>query len=507
MHINQKSEIVQLNILTTYPVKWDKQQMITDFVQNFYDSIGSERFERDFNYELRDGVLTMSAGKGFEKEWLYYLGASTKPAANSSFAGGFGEGFKIAILTAIRDFNLDVSMESRNWRIHATTKPGQIDGKNLEFLAYEVSERPFSENAVLYIRNADESLLKMTETAVSRFYYAGNKYFGNCLFEQGSYAIYETVGNNTGALYTSRQYRSMLEVPLIICNNSFVPAEDDRDRRTLSSYDARISIELVMKNIPSETALIILEKLKSVWYRTRQKRYQSINWHNSLRYLIYSISSSDETRREFEEKYGDSLIIPYDGFYSYSEHRIANAWFQMNNLRSKYRPVSEVFSILGIMTVCQLCDKERGFTTERTPSQQEMELIGILREAVRGVLPELIGVENWPECYILTNEKAPTSGYAALEKTRRTKAGNRNFKVVARTSKIALHCSLLRADCFAEAFVTYSHELLHRYGGDSSTQFHHAIVRMNELILEHTGILGECKVKWEEILRKSSGSV
>lgn len=504
--ISPTNEIVQLNILTAYPVKWDRQQMITDFVQNFYDSLGSERFETGFYYELRSGVLSMSAGIGFEKEWLYYMGASSKPVDNGKFAGGFGEGFKIAALVAIRDFNLDVSMESRNWSIHVSTKPGQIDGQSVEFLAYEVSERPYLENAVLNIRNADESLLEMTGKAVNQFYYAGNKYFGNCLFEDGPYAVYETVGNNTGALYTSCQYRAKLGVPLIICNNSYVPEEDDRDRRSLSAYDARMSIQQVMRIIPPETALIILEKLKSVWHRTRQNRYQSINWQNSLEFLIYRISCCEETNRQFMEKYGNSLIIPYERHYSPSDQRIAHAWFQMNNLKSKYRLVSYVFRIIGIKTVCQLCDEMGGFITERTPNQQEAALISVLKEAVREALPELIGTENWPECYILTNEKAPASGYAVLEKSCPIKAGNRNFTVVAITNKIAVQCSLLNANCFAEAFVTYSHELLHRYGGDSSIQFHNVIVRMDELILEHAGILVECEKKWREILRNSSGS-
>lgn len=505
--MDQNSEIVQLNILTTYPVNWDRQQMITDFVQNFYDSIGSERFGRDFTYELRDGVLTMSGGKGFDKEWLYYLGVSSKHAGDGNFAGGFGEGFKIAALTAIRDFNLEISMESRNWRMHVTTKAGQIEGKNVEFLAYAINERSFSEDAVLFIKNADQSLLEMTEKAVNRFYYDENKYFGKCLYKHGPYAIYETTGNNAGALYTSRQYRSKLDVPLIICNNSFEPEEDDRDRKSLSLHDTRISIQQVMRAVPPETALIVLEKLKSVWYRTRQTHGRSINWQYSLKYLINKISLFEYTRREFEEKFGKNLIIPYDRYYSPSEQRIARSWYQMNNLSSKYRLVSDSFSVLGVRTICQLCDKEKGFITERLPYRQETALINVLKEAVRGVLSELIGTEDWPECYILTNKEAPASGYAALEKTQRTKSENRDFTVVARAGRIAVHCSLLKADCFAQAFVTYSHELLHRYGGDSTMQFHLAIVRMNELILDHTEILEECEEKWRKILRKSSDSV
>lgn len=31
--------IIPLNIVTTYPVHWNKYEILRDFIQNFYDSV------------------------------------------------------------------------------------------------------------------------------------------------------------------------------------------------------------------------------------------------------------------------------------------------------------------------------------------------------------------------------------------------------------------------------------------------------------------------------------
>lgn len=40
--------LIPLEISMTYPIKWSEEKVARDFVQNFYDSIGSQNFHKDF---------------------------------------------------------------------------------------------------------------------------------------------------------------------------------------------------------------------------------------------------------------------------------------------------------------------------------------------------------------------------------------------------------------------------------------------------------------------------
>lgn len=102
-----------------------------DYIQNFYDALGAERFRKNFVYLYDEDrkELRMEGGKGFQAEWLQYMGVSTKREdAVHHMAGKFGEGFKIASLCACRDHKLSIHMESWDWALDVVKVPGEIDG-------------------------------------------------------------------------------------------------------------------------------------------------------------------------------------------------------------------------------------------------------------------------------------------------------------------------------------------------------------------------------------------
>ena len=79
---------IPLNIMLSYPVKWKKEQVMRDIVQNFYDDVGRNNFENAFKteYDRVKGVATLNvAGKGFSYEWLLHMGASTKQDHDGTF--------------------------------------------------------------------------------------------------------------------------------------------------------------------------------------------------------------------------------------------------------------------------------------------------------------------------------------------------------------------------------------------------------------------------------------
>ena len=72
------NQLIRLNIAMSYPVKWDERKIMNNFVQNFYDALGAERFGERFRNRMEGTMLTLSADEGFAEDWLFYLGASSK---------------------------------------------------------------------------------------------------------------------------------------------------------------------------------------------------------------------------------------------------------------------------------------------------------------------------------------------------------------------------------------------------------------------------------------------
>ncbi len=53
-----KNKIIPLNIVMTYPVRWNKYKIIRDFQQNFYDAAGFQHWKKRFKYKYENFRLT-----------------------------------------------------------------------------------------------------------------------------------------------------------------------------------------------------------------------------------------------------------------------------------------------------------------------------------------------------------------------------------------------------------------------------------------------------------------
>lgn len=94
-----------VNIVSTYPVYWNRKKIFRDLIQNFYDAVPVDEWHKRFKYEYKDDNLSMWVDDvKFNYEWLLHIGASTK-TEDGNKAGYFGEGFKIAALCAMRDYH------------------------------------------------------------------------------------------------------------------------------------------------------------------------------------------------------------------------------------------------------------------------------------------------------------------------------------------------------------------------------------------------------------------
>lgn len=134
---------IPLNLVYDYPVHWSKFKVLRDFVQNFYDSVTWQGWDKRFSWKMDNGHLEMTAKDiGFSYEWLLHIGASTKRDDGKLYAGYFGEGFKIASLCAVRDFGWTVRMISRDWDLQVIKTDLVVDNKNLAGLGYRIGSTP-----------------------------------------------------------------------------------------------------------------------------------------------------------------------------------------------------------------------------------------------------------------------------------------------------------------------------------------------------------------------------
>ncbi len=124
----KRKKLISLNLIFSYPVSWSRYKVLRDFIQNFYDAVGSDEWMDRFTYRLEEGLLVMEASDvSFSYDWLIHIGASTKRDTENQYAGYFGEGFKIASLCALRDHGWEVSMESKDWGLEVGTTRIKVD--------------------------------------------------------------------------------------------------------------------------------------------------------------------------------------------------------------------------------------------------------------------------------------------------------------------------------------------------------------------------------------------
>ncbi len=64
-------ELVSLNLIYDYPVRWSRFKVLRDLVQNFYDAVPHHEWDRRFTYKIENETLFLTAiDVGFSYDWL-----------------------------------------------------------------------------------------------------------------------------------------------------------------------------------------------------------------------------------------------------------------------------------------------------------------------------------------------------------------------------------------------------------------------------------------------------
>lgn len=509
----EKNGRKQVNLLMTYPVHWSLEHIMEDYIQNFYDVLGPEKFAQEFGYYYDDTrqELRMESRKGFHVEWLQYIGASTKrDRSGQHSAGKFGEGFKIASLCAYRDYKISVHMESRDWALDVIKIPGKIDEQNIEFLGYDTKMRSYEDNAVLLLGNVNQQANQDFRTALQHFFYPENPSFGECITSTQDYAIYTVKPSDTsenhginGKVFASMQERAQIRrIPLIFCNHRYEPdREDDRDRGKFRLHDIEKAVSEIVTRLEGQPLRRVFMDFSPYW-RASGRMGEDVNFSWLIRKMVWKISNDPALCQEVYECLKNGYIADVDSFvirWDKNKYRTAMAWFRASEFYGRLKLLPCYFSDLGIDTIYSLCEKYGGFHVIHEPDTLQQGRIRILEKTARNIFPDMICYEMLPECKVIVNERTPDEGFAMADVSGSAARNGAGLKVVNSITEINLRKGLFDKDAFPEAMAVYMHELFHQFGGDASRQFRTAIQAMNYRIMQNFEKLEKYEDMWRSL--------
>ncbi|MCI6242240.1 MAG: hypothetical protein MR646_02880 [Agathobacter sp.] len=447
-----ENEIIPLNIVMTYPVRWSRYKIFRDYIQNFFDSVGPHEWKKRFGYNFENGKLCMWVEHTvFSYEWLLHIGASTKTGdMKKKNAGYFGEGFKIASLCALRDFRWNIVMSSGNWKLEVMKLQQDIDSTKVDVLAYDVQSRKSLDESRLELYPVTSEDYQEFLTALNSFYYDGNPLLGEKIWE------------------------------------------GEKGAEVVQAFGE------VCTQISPEGAVKVLEKMRRYWNSVTGKKIDVGSWAPVIRTLIDRITRSGEAVRSFREKYPFLLYLP--PVQSVREkNRRSEAYTWLRQQETPYVTVQVSFEMMGYPSLEEECEKNGGFVQDSNPDPNENRYMEIVEEVVKEIYSDFFRIDggDMPERKVIANDQASYHGMASLKKRKPPLINERGLKLRNIVCQIYLKKTVFRKTGFYDALATYIHEFCHSFGGDASQSFSFALTLAIEILMENHTVLQKYKERWE----------
>ena len=504
--------LVQLNIVKTYPVRWSEYKVFRDFIQNFYDSVGYRNWKEKFQYSFDNGTLKMwIEGVSFSYEWLMHIGASTKTNNSLDNAGYFGEGFKIASLCAVRDYNFDIEMSSSDWKLTVEFVKYKIDEKVVEMMAYNIQENN---------NEGDLSLLKITgvsifsfhifQVAMDSFFYHENPIMGKVVWESSIGAVLERSKEpinpdlpyirdygRKGAVFCGYQMLGTNPFNMVVALHSF--KKEDRERSTLYKFDVVDVFKKIASHISAHGAVFMLEKMRRHWNTRDKRRYDIYSWSTVIDILTEKVAESEEEKEYFKNKY--PLILCLKKVYTNEDrNRRHEARRWLKSLPLRFLLVKDSFLKFGYKTLEKFCEEHGGFAQEsEIESLIHKKCFDLLDELVRKIYGDFFIFYEIPKFKVIENKSAIYHGQVTLVKNKSKDRNNQGILVRYRIKYIYIKKDALVQDNFFDALSTFLHETCHMFGSDSSEAFSHALTFAITILLENMGQVQDYHARWKAI--------
>ena len=507
------SELIKLGVAADYPVHWTFERILRDLIQNFYDSIGYEHFGKEFHYEYHkdddwgEYQLTMSTeGHPFHYEWLIYIGGSTKTGKPEQYAGKYGEGFKICMLSLMKLGITDITMHSQDWQIHPCLYEERIDGTPVSMVGYRYEMVEADNQTTLVIRGIPPENRNDLEEGLLHFFYPENPLFGEKLGEGETYILYR--GNGTpvpcrqdltfsGILYLNYLARGRLSLPFFVMLTDKDPENtDSRKRKILPQYRVWENMYRLARRMSPEDSLNFLIALQKKWNDLPESKDDFKTWYYVICQLVRNVASSEEQATRFREAYPELRYIDRKTTDRKQNQRIQQTriWARENHLRNLVNPV---FRLLGAVSLVEQYQNSERSVYQRPDATQKV-LIELLYGLYQQVVPASMQIEL-PDVYIyaadLKQQQPDPLRFADSDFTGCTR--KKYQKYVLRW--IVLCDTDFAEDAFDETFVKFLDILFHAFGSSRSERMNVLFTNLGGWLIEGSAFIRDAREKWKDL--------
>lgn len=505
MQSNGKNSVdIPLEIVADYPIKWDFKKALRDFIQNFYDALGPDKFGSEFEYSYdRDerfySLVIKVKGQPFSHELLSYIGSSTK-SNDGNTIGKYGEGFKMACLSAYK-MGIRITMHSEDWEIVPATYTETIDGREIGMFGYMLNHVEADGITSLTMENIPPKYYSELGQGLLDFFYPENPLFGELIGKGDNYTIYsrssmaipcyQFAPKLKGILYINNLARGRLPFPLIV-NFKTKCYSDLRSRPTLDELDTYRKVYECMEEWTPEQSAAVLRMLQNSWGDVASMEYSDNTNYYYVCQLVRNVSRDNaliETFAEdmknycyFEKKTGDTIRNTYINE--------AQRWWKSNPNSKKI--INPIFRLLGAenMVETYLQSNSGSF---RKPTKQEQDKYNILSACITSIIP-FLSDKDVPPVEIDSEGKNVYSPLQFASRVYIKKSYGKRYKI----DKLILQEQDFDENAFSSTLLKLSEYILQIYGSNRSAKYNTVFTNLGAYLLRRSDIVDMAQRAWKE---------
>lgn len=480
-------EDIDTKITSLWGVAWDEQETVRDFLQNFYDANPVD----DIKINISGDKVSIFAPAEFDYRELEYLG-SDKSIRDLNPIGKYGEGYKAALLNAMRNWNCGVEVYISDKKLRYYFKEMDIGRSQKKVIFRELSEIDPVPGTTLIVSNCTARLIEEFKFGLNHFYYDDNPLMGNLLVKTyaADIAIYESTDKTAGYVFYKRLLRSKIELPVVIvCSKEYKNVDNkidhDRDRKAFTGEVLEGLLKQIFRNFrPYELAPMLL-LVKDFWEKG--------NKHLAIIAECYRFKETD-TMNIFPENYYAKESIPNGVENSFFASLTFEIIDEFRN--SHYICCPRYMSYFGMKTPDSVASnrlKERQSKINRIYSRElsalEKEGVDILAHFIKELSADLY--KHFENARYIVGESDDVIG--ELKKSRRYNEQHVFLNTVFFTFP------------FSDAMAILLHEWAHIYGYDGSRGFSDALTGFIAMILDRDDAIGKLKSyveQWKQVTQK-----
>ena len=485
--MEQLIETIDIRTTDSWGANWDEMETARDFIQNFFDANETD----EIKIEITGKTVKISGPAEFDHKALIYLWSNK--GADPESIGQYGEGFKVSVLNALRNWNCGIEFYVGSHKLRFYFKNIEIASEEARAIICEHYEVDPIRGSCLVVSNCPKKLIGEFEFGLKHFYYANNPLLGRMLLESrfDGITIYESSVENTGYVFYKKLMRKVISLPLIIVANKEIRTVEnkikhDRDRKAFDDGVLEDCLRNTFKKFDAYELKPVVYAIEKFWPKGHPILNIMASYHRSRSSYKISFPENYYALEHYWQNDTPANIAIND-----LTREIADEFKD-----KEYICCPRYMSALGMKTPDDEADKrmqKKRETINKTYSREmtmnESQGISILANFIKIFSPELYSKFENAKYTVGENEEI-------IGELKKQRAYNQH--------KVFLNKTFF-TEWFNDALAILLHEWAHIYGYDGSRSFSDALTFFISLILKNEAIISNIKdyeKQWNAIVEK-----